>query len=125
MGNDGELANDLLLGASTQGARPPLGSSTHDYDGFSVETVDRPEPIRARYFFALLDQIPDSVYRMKGGIRVLAESRELEHVETYSVQAAGAHLARCSRAHGRGVGSAYCHWTPERSDVGVVRSQTS
>ena len=91
MGNDGELANDLLLGASTQGARLPLGGSTHDYDGFSVETVDRPEPIRARIFFSLLDQIPDSVYRMKGGVRVREESRELEHVETYSVQAAGAH----------------------------------
>ena len=89
--NDHGLVNDMLLGASTRGARPTVSSSSHDYDGFSIETVDRSDPIGERDFFGLLDQIPEAVYRMKGRIRVLEGNRKLQQVETYSVQAAGAH----------------------------------
>lgn len=91
MRKDGQLANDMLLGASTRGARPSLADNGHDYDGFSVATVYRSEPIRARDFFGLLDQMPDAVYRIKGGIRVREDDPELGCVETYSVQAAGPH----------------------------------
>ena len=89
MGKGGQLANDLLLGASTRGARPSFTSNGHDYDGFSVSTVVRSEPIPARDFFGLLDQMPEAVYRVKGGIRVCEDRPESDCVATYSVQAAG------------------------------------
>jgi G3E family GTPase len=79
-----ELA-EIVLGALMRGARPePLGMH-HDYAGFKTIVVELPEAPSADAFFALLERIPDSVYRMKGWV-TLQQRGELTR---YEVQAAG------------------------------------
>ena len=81
---DAELT-EIVLGALMRGARPePLGMH-HDYAGFKTAIIEWPEAPSADAFFALLESIPDSVYRIKGWV-TLQQKRELTR---YEVQAAG------------------------------------
>jgi G3E family GTPase len=81
---DAELT-EIVLGALMRGARPePLGMH-HDYAGFKTAIIEWPEAPSADAFFALLESIPDSVYRMKGWV-TLQQRGELTR---YEVQAAG------------------------------------
>ncbi|MCB1645843.1 MAG: GTP-binding protein, partial [Pseudomonadales bacterium] len=78
---------DLVLGARMRGARPNPVSRSHDYDGFSAVVIAAEQPVAADAFFALMDRIPASIYRIKGTVAV----KERRQFQYYSFQAAGSH----------------------------------
>lgn len=75
----------VFLGATTRGARPDPYPRTHDYTAFASTIIDTDEPVDADRFFALLDRIPPSVYRIKGWLTVGQD----HGVRRYLLQAAG------------------------------------
>ena len=81
---DAELA-EIVLGALMRGARPEPLEMHHDYAGFKTIVVELPEAPSADAFFALLERIPDSVYRMKGWVTL----QQRGALARYEVQAAG------------------------------------
>ena len=62
----GEAAAEILLGAALRGARPASEFGGQEHSEFSVETRTWHHPLPEREFFALLDRLPESLYRMKG-----------------------------------------------------------
>lgn len=75
----------VVLGATLRGARPEPVAASHDYTGFENRLLEWPQPPDAAAFFAALDRIPDSVYRIKGWLTLKQGDAETR----YEVQAAG------------------------------------
>jgi G3E family GTPase len=87
---------EIVLGASMRGARPEPVTLDHDYSGFGSSIIDWPAAPGADSFFAILDRIPDSVYRIKGWVTL----KEKSNLTRYEVQAAGSswRVNACSEA---------------------------
>lgn len=83
----GETGVEVLLGAATRGARPDAGVLDHAGDGFAVETLTWPGALCAPRFFALLDELPDAVYRVKGWVSL--EEPGSDVAPRFELQAAG------------------------------------
>jgi len=79
--------SDLILGASYRGARPSPALKQHGYGGFSARVMSSHCEGDAGEFFTLLDNIPGSVYRIKGEVTLL----EQQGARRYRLQAAGPH----------------------------------
>ena len=67
-GDSGERAAQILLGAALRGARPALAASGDEHATFAVETRTWAVPLSGPSFFALLDRLPETLYRMKGSV---------------------------------------------------------
>lgn len=78
---------EVLLGAATRGARPALAAEQHAYAGFAVETLEYASPISAQRFFALMDDLPTSLFRIKGWIWL--QTSVGEAAVCFEVQVAG------------------------------------
>ncbi len=76
---------DIVLGASLRGARPTPAAIKHRYTGFTDTVISWPAPLDAEAFFQLLENMPDSVYRLKGWIALGQD----QQIENWDVQAAG------------------------------------
>ena len=79
------LGVDVFLNAATRGARPTPKIVGHAMESYVVKTLQYVDAVPADQFFALLEEIPASVYRIKGSISVWTENGE----QGYDVQAAG------------------------------------
>ena len=97
----GETGSDVLLAAATRGARLAMNTAGHPPDDFAVETLEWPEPIDARRFFQLLDDLPATVYRLKGWVYLQEAGGHAEPAAGFEVQAAGRHW-RVARRDGPG-----------------------
>ena len=91
-----ETGVDVLLGAATRGARPTVEFANHNFVGFAVETLEWLNPICASDFFASLDKLPSSVYRVKGWVWLLETGPNHSAADAgpparFEVQAAGSH----------------------------------
>ena len=75
----------IILDGVALGARPPPAKSRHNYERFAVEVITSRAGADASAFFALLDVLPDSVYRMKGWVVLAGDAGP----ETVAIQAAG------------------------------------
>jgi G3E family GTPase len=76
---------DIVLGTSLRGARPAPASTRHNYSGYTDNVARWSQPILATEFFTLLDAMPDSVYRIKGWIKLQQDRR----IECWEIQAVG------------------------------------
>ena len=84
-----ERQSCFLFGASMMGARLPVDQKSHNYDAFRSEVVGIKGPLSEASFFRLFDAIPDSVYRIKGSVRLLGDSLRGDLGSCYEVQAVG------------------------------------
>lgn len=76
---------EIVLSASLKGARPDPVSSQHDYDGFASMVVESQQPANADDFFALMDRLPASIYRIKGVVNLEGSNGQ----ENYELQTTG------------------------------------
>ena len=79
----------FLFGAAMLGARLPVDQKTHDYNAFRSEVVSLKRPVSEASFFELCDAIPDSVYRIKGRVRLLGDDLRGNPERCYEVQTVG------------------------------------
>ena len=68
---------ELVLGARIRGARPEPGIETHSYQRFANRLVEFDEAVPTDAFFALMEHIPDSVYRIKGWVTLVSATDTL------------------------------------------------
>ena len=64
----GEGAAQILLGAALRGARPALAPGREEHAVFGVETKTWTTPLSESAFFAALERLPETLYRMKGSV---------------------------------------------------------
>jgi G3E family GTPase len=91
LSDHGETGAEVLLGAALRGARPATNAATHVPGGFAVETLEWTQPVVAKRFFEILDELPETVYRAKGWVWLDEASKIAEPAECFDVQAAGPH----------------------------------
>ena len=84
-----DSGSSFLFGASLLGARLPVDQKTHDYNEFRSEVVTLKRPVPEASFFELCDAIPDSVYRIKGNVRLSWDNLRGNPERHYEVQAVG------------------------------------
>lgn len=85
----------FLFGSSMMGAHLPVEAIPHDYQGFRSEVLHFDGSMLDTSFFKLLDEVPDTVYRIKGSARLLSGKSEKNSSVTYEVQSVGRHW-RCN-----------------------------
>lgn len=82
----GENRAEVLLGAATRGAGFGVSDEAHSHDRFAAHTLEWVGVVCAPRFFALLDDIPDAVYRVKGWVWLQEPGQPAKR---FGVQAAG------------------------------------
>ena len=61
---------DMLLGASSRGARLPIAQMPHDLSAFESHVIELHAPLTARALTRWLDSLPGFVLRVKGRVKV-------------------------------------------------------
>lgn len=87
---------EILLGASTRGARAAPRTVTHHLDSFDATEIPTHEPIDAAALFRLMEHVPDIVFRIKGTVLLQDGARQ---PTWYELQAVGRRWRVCEVDH--------------------------
>ena len=89
---DSRIKNSLqevVFGSSLKGAHLPVLKQAHDYSQFASESIILSRPLVRKRFRDLLDDVPGSIYRVKGFVALCTQGDQDQHALNFDVQVVG------------------------------------